>query len=86
MGGAVLAGGSSRRMGRDKAFLKVDGTPLVSSVAGVLDAVVDAGVVVVGGDVDGIRNLGLRNVPDLHPGHGPLGGHPHGPPPFRWAL
>ncbi|MEO2085765.1 MAG: molybdenum cofactor guanylyltransferase [Acidimicrobiales bacterium] len=74
VGGAVLAGGSSRRMGRDKAFLKVDGTPLVSSVAGVLDAVVDAGVVVVGGDVDGIRNLGLRNVPDLHPGHGPLGG------------
>ena len=74
MGGAVLAGGSSRRMGRDKAFLKVDGTPLVSSVAGVLDAVVDAGVVVVGGDIDGIRNLGLRSVPDLHPGHGPLGG------------
>jgi molybdopterin-guanine dinucleotide biosynthesis protein A len=61
-------------MGRDKAFLEVAGVPLVASVAGVLNAVVDAGVVVVGGDVDGLRNLGLQCVPDLYPGDGPLGG------------
>ena len=74
MGGAVLAGGSSSRMGRDKAFLEVGGVPMLSSVAGVLDGVVDAGVVVVGGDADGVRTLGLTSVADRFPGDGPLGG------------
>ena len=74
MGGAVLAGGSSSRMGRDKAFLEVGGVPMLSSVAGVLNGVVDAGVVVVGGDADGIRTLGLTSVADRFPGDGPLGG------------
>ena len=74
VGGAVLAGGSSRRMGRDKAFLEVRGVPLVATVSGVLETVVGNGVVVVGGDGEGIRGLGLQSVPDLHPGDGPLGG------------
>ena len=55
-------------MGRDKAFLEVGGVPMLSSVAAVLDGVVDAGVVVVGGDADGIRTLGLTSVADRFPG------------------
>jgi len=76
--GAVLAGGASRRMGRDKALVAApDGRPLV--VVG-LDALRAAGatdLVVVGGDeraLDALGDRGARWVPDLHPGDGPLGG------------
>jgi molybdenum cofactor guanylyltransferase len=73
--GAVLAGGASRRMGRDKALVEApDGRALV--LVGV-DALLAAGaseVVVVGGDERTLRGLGVRWVPDLHPGEGPLGG------------
>ena len=61
-------------MGRDKAFLEVRGHPMVAAIAGVLEAVVGPGVVVVGGDEPRIRDLGLLRIPDLHPGAGPLGG------------
>ena len=61
-------------MGRDKAFLEVRGHPMVASIAGVLEAVVGPGIVVVGGDEPRIRDLGLLGIPDLHPGAGPLGG------------
>jgi molybdopterin-guanine dinucleotide biosynthesis protein A len=73
--GAVLAGGSSRRMGRDKALIEApDGRPL--ALVGV-EALRTAGateVIVVGGDERGLRALGVSWVADLHPGEGPLGG------------
>lgn len=72
--GVVLAGGASRRMGRDKALIAVDGIPMVVRVASVLrDAGCDP-VAVVGGDTDALGALGLTVVPDEHPGAGPLGG------------
>ena len=72
--GAVLCGGASRRMGRDKALIEVDGRPLAARVA---DAVVEAGagaVVAVGGDLAALRAAGLAAVPDDEPGAGPLVG------------
>ncbi len=75
--GAVLAGGSSSRMGRDKAGLTPpdgDGRPLVTRSA---EALVGAGigdVVVVGGDAQAIGSLGLEWVADRWPTAGPLGG------------
>ena len=73
--GVVLAGGASRRMGRDKALVDApDGRPL--ALVGV-EALQDAGaaeVLVVGGDEASLRALGLPWVADLHPGEGPLGG------------
>lgn len=71
---AVLAGGRSRRMGRDKAFVVVDGRTMVERV---VDAAAAAGaerVGCVGGDVARLRGLGLEAVPDRAPGTGPLGG------------
>lgn len=47
--GVVLAGGQSRRMGVDKARLKVAGVPLAERVAGALAAVTER-VVVLGGE------------------------------------
>jgi len=72
--GAVLTGGASRRMGRDKALLTVDGTAMARRVADALTAAGAAEVFAVGGDLDALNAAGLRAVPDEHPGAGPLGG------------
>lgn len=71
--GVVLTGGASRRMGRDKALIEVDGRSL-ARVA--VDALRDAGaaqVLCIGGDLGALRRAGLEAVADLHPGEGPLG-------------
>ena len=72
--GAVLCGGSSRRMGRDKALAELHGRPLVLVGA---RALLEAGaerVAAVGGDGAALAALGLEPVADDHPGEGPLGG------------
>lgn len=72
--GYVLCGGASRRMGRDKALLAVDGVAMARRVADALTAAGAGRVRAVGGDADGLRSLGLDQVPDRWPGEGPLGG------------
>ena len=74
LAGAVLAGGASRRMGRAKAFIEVDGRPMVRRVADALTAAGADPVVVIGGDAPRLDALGLAVVADRHPGEGPLGG------------
>ena len=72
--GAVLCGGASRRMGADKATLRVGGVAMARRVA---DALVAAGcspVVAVGGDSVELAGLGLEHIDDEFPGEGPLGG------------
>jgi molybdopterin-guanine dinucleotide biosynthesis protein A len=61
-------------MGSDKAFIEVDGVPLVARAAAVLDAAGAAAVLVVGGDGARLGELGLLAVEDRYPGEGPLGG------------
>ncbi|MCS6952030.1 MAG: molybdenum cofactor guanylyltransferase [Bryobacterales bacterium] len=70
--GFVLAGGSSSRMGRDKALLPLAGATLLEHVAGQVRQA--TGSVVVIGPPERYAALGLRVVPDLVPGGGPLGG------------
>lgn len=72
--GAVLAGGESRRMGRDKALLPVGGRPMVEIVAEVFDAIGCDPVAIIGGDRAAMRPFGRPLVADLEPGTGPLGG------------
>jgi molybdenum cofactor guanylyltransferase len=62
--GAILAGGQSRRFGRDKAAALVGGRALIDRVADALGPQVDALIVVGRGDIDD------RPAPGL----GPLGG------------
>ncbi|HZQ84066.1 MAG TPA: molybdenum cofactor guanylyltransferase [Acidimicrobiales bacterium] len=72
--GAVLAGGSSRRMGSDKSVLKVGGRPMAAIGR---DALVGAGaaeVLAVGGDTAALAALGFSPLADRWPGEGPLGG------------
>ena len=75
MSGVVLAGGASRRMGRDKALMELDGEPLVARAVRLLSGVC-SDVVVASGDgrrLDG-AGLGVRQVADILPGAGPLAG------------
>ncbi|MBI2708387.1 MAG: molybdenum cofactor guanylyltransferase [Actinobacteria bacterium] len=72
--GAVLCGGASRRMGRDKAFVELEGLPFACRVDAALRAGGAERVVAVGGDADRLTAIGLAPVPDDHPGEGPLGG------------
>jgi molybdopterin-guanine dinucleotide biosynthesis protein A len=70
---AIMAGGRSRRMGRDKAWLDVgDGRPIVQRVIDEVRAVADE-VFLVAND-EKFRTLGLRVVPDRFPKGGVLGG------------
>lgn len=73
LGGFVLAGGESTRMGRDKALLELGGEPLLVRTARLVGAVVGKQAVVIGPAVL-YRNLKLAVVEDDWPGAGPLGG------------
>ncbi len=70
--GAVLTGGASARMGTDKAFVEIDGTPLAEIAHRALTAAGARDVHAIGGDLDRLRALGLDAHADEHPGEGPL--------------
>jgi len=69
----VLCGGKSSRMGRDKAWLRWQGVPLVSHVVETLRGVVGE-VIVVGSAELALPRLAARVVRDRAPGLGPLSG------------
>lgn len=75
--GVVLAGGQSRRLGRDKRLEPVGGQPLIRRVIGRVEPVVDEIVVVVADPATG-ESLPLegrhRRAQDRYPGKGSLGG------------
>jgi molybdenum cofactor guanylyltransferase len=68
----ILAGGRSRRMGREKLSIEVDGLPLIEHVRDALAGRCDEVLVAGGG---GIRLDGARYLADERPGlQGPLAG------------
>jgi len=71
---AILAGGLSRRMGADKALLRLvpDGPTLIERVVSAVRAVADE-LLIVAND-DRLAHLGLPIVPDAYLGAGSLGG------------
>lgn len=69
--GVLLAGGRSRRMGRDKALLELQGEPLAKRVETVLRELCTK--VIVAGDRPDLARPDLPCLPDLFPGS-PLGG------------
>jgi molybdopterin-guanine dinucleotide biosynthesis protein A len=75
LGAAVLAGGQSRRMGKDKALLPLvaGGRPMLGLVLERLSAVAD-NTIVVADDHARYAPLGVRVVPDLNRHVGALGG------------
>lgn len=69
---AIMAGGRSKRMGQDKAWIELDGDPLIKRVAAVLAQVADEVIVVA--NEPRYASLGLRVVKDRYPNGGALGG------------
>lgn len=70
--GAVLCGGASRRMGRDKALIEIDGVPMVVRATRALRAAGADPVVALGGEARALAVLGVTAVADADPGAGPL--------------
>jgi molybdopterin-guanine dinucleotide biosynthesis protein A len=69
--GVILAGGASRRMGRDKALVEVAGAPMIERVAAALEPITDT--LLVAGRTDSLA--GLETIPDEVEGPvGPLAG------------
>lgn len=72
LSGAVLSGGASRRMGRDKASLRLGGKTLLECQVEKLRALGIRDILLSG---DRCPHLpGTRVIPDVLPGRGPLGG------------
>jgi molybdenum cofactor guanylyltransferase len=69
----VLAGGQSRRMGRDKALIDYQGRPIIAHVIDTLRVLADD-VVVVTNRSDLYSSFAARVVADYDPPCGPLGG------------
>ncbi len=78
-GALILAGGDSRRMGRDKALLLVDGRPMIASIADQLKPLFEE-IVISADRPDAYGFLGLSVVADAEPGQGPLMGIASGLP------
>ncbi len=71
--GIILAGGRSRRMGRDKALLELRGKALIRYV---LEPFADLfpEVIIVANDIPPFEPMGVPVVSDLMPGAGAMGG------------
>jgi molybdenum cofactor guanylyltransferase len=72
IGGFILAGGESSRMGKDKALLELDGVPAILRATGLVELVAGNSAII--GDSVRLEGLELRIVADDFPGAGPLGG------------
>ena len=74
MTGVLLAGGKSRRMGRDKRFLELEGRTLLERALSVLESLFSEVIVVVAEPVPRISGLRHQVVTDLVPNCATLGG------------
>ncbi len=73
MTGCILAGGQSKRMGFNKAFIKLDGRTIISRTLGIFKETFDE-VFIAADDVLAYAPLGVRVVADVHKGTATLGG------------
>ena len=72
-GAAILAGGKSLRMGRDKAMLEIGGDTMLERCIAALQPL--GREILVVGDMPARKHLSeCRMVEDLYPGAGPVGG------------
>ena len=73
MNAIILAGGKSSRFGRDKAFVKIDGTPIIKRQLQILRSLFKK-IIIVTNNPDKYRLRGVKIIQDIIPDRGPLGG------------
>ncbi|MGI5901766.1 MAG: molybdenum cofactor guanylyltransferase [Desulfitobacteriia bacterium] len=71
--GVLLVGGESRRMGKNKAFLEIEGQPLISRSLKILEETF-AEVLISCRERELYSDFGFKTVTDVYKGRGPLGG------------
>jgi len=71
--GIILSGGKSTRMGQDKAFLLVDGVPLIHRILSLFRRLFSENLIITN-DPAPYRALEAKIFRDLFPNHGALGG------------
>lgn len=71
---AIIAGGKSSRMGRDKAFLELGGRSLIERVIAAGADLRPSETILIANKPDAYRHLGLEIYPDILPDKGSLGG------------
>ena len=69
----ILAGGQSRRMGANKAFMRVGGRAIIERVIEKVALVGDE-IILVANSPDEYAHLGYPTISDVYPGKGSLGG------------
>jgi molybdopterin-guanine dinucleotide biosynthesis protein A len=73
MTGIILAGGESRRMGTDKAFLQIEGRPMIEQVLAVCKGLFEQCIIVTN-TPDRYRSFGVEMVGDVFDFRGSLNG------------
>ena len=73
MAAIILAGGKSIRMGENKAFIEVDGVPIISRIYSLFKELFEE-VIIVTNQKDLFKNLDSKIYTDLLPDKGALGG------------
>ncbi len=69
----ILAGGKSRRMGRDKALVQVEGEPTIARVIARVKPI-STDIMIVANDHDAYARFGVKIVGDIYRDMGSLGG------------
>lgn len=73
MTGIILAGGKSRRMGFNKAFIDIGGRPIIHRTVGLFKELFDE-IIMVANDPAGYEELNVPVIADMIKGAGSLGG------------
>lgn len=73
MTGIILAGGNNTRIGTNKAFLTVDGKPIIEKHISIFKELFDE-VLIAANDDESYKHLGVTVVKDTMPGRNSLGG------------
>ncbi len=69
----ILAGGKASRFGRDKAFVKIEGIPIIKRQIKILSKAFKK-IIIVTNSPDKYRLKGVKIIQDIIPDKGPLGG------------
>jgi molybdopterin-guanine dinucleotide biosynthesis protein A len=71
--GIILSGGKSSRMGENKAFIEIDGVPIIQRIHDLFKTLFSE-ILIVTNEVELFQDFGARIHRDLIPGQGALGG------------